>query len=466
MISRFRILSPLFIISFFVSGSSAQTCVPNLPSNITLSWNALVSPEINFNNARRLEESLRGVATNSLGDMAIPSGGWASLSDDQMALYIHNSERVARGCKPFYGVENGLSVISQAHSDWQVTNNVFSHTGSSAYGTGGTYTVCPLPATTLNGSTMSQRINYTTSSVKNCYESAAESVSIRLSTSTSSASLNYPVASALFEWIYRDGGGSMWGHRINVLKTYTDNYGGTDSEGFIGVGVTSQLTGVPYAYFKVSDGTCTNYAGVRITTINYYDPQAAPSCSFSFSTTLPVELLSFDAQKSKSFVELNWETASERNSDYFLVERSPDGSSFETIGQVSAAGNTQSVMTYSFQDKSPLAGMNYYRLRQLDLDGSENLSKIISIQNGIVSHAQLFPNPANDYFVLVTGSADETDAIIEVRNSTGNMVYERRETLSNNNTVRVSTDFLSPGVYWVTVIRDNYTSETLRLVKL
>lgn len=347
-----------------------------------------------------------------------------------------------------------------------MANNAFSHTGNIFYGSSGTYTVCPIPGTVYNGSLPEERINQPSSPVKDCSEYLGESVSLRASTSNSSGTLLNPVAFALFEWIYKDAG-SGWGHRENVFHSYTDNYGASGSEGFIGVGLASQMTGVPYLQYKTIPTTaCTSFAAVRILTIDYYDPEAAPSCSFTFSVTLPVELLSFNAQQNKSSIDVNWETASERNSDYFIVERSPDGASFEPIGQINAAGESQSIKKYLLQDRTPLTGMNYYRLRQVDVEGTENLSKIVTVQNGHLNQTQLYPNPTKDYFVLITGNDDEAATSIEVRNSTGNLVYQQSETLANNNTIRVSTEVLTPGVYWVTVIFDNQKSETLRMVKL
>lgn len=456
MISCFRIFSICSIFIFFNQIVRGQ-CVPNLIGNVSTSWSPISSPEINFNNARRQEETARGLPANSLGNMAVPPGGWASLTDAQVALYIHNSERSDRGCPQIFGVESHLNSIATAHTTWQISNDVFTHTGDPSYGTSSSYLICP--SGTQSGSSMDDRIDYSGSGVNNCWETLAENLSIVASGSSTSSSFNNMVAKAIFNWIYKDSG-SAWGHREAVFLDFTDNYGNSGNEGFIGVG---NVLGTNYASPAFS---CSNFAYVRIVTINYYDPQAAPPCSFVFSSVLPVELLSFDAKKNKSTIDLSWETASERSSDYFLIERSPDGEAFEPIGQVSAAGDAQSLTSYSFQDKKPLTGMNYYRLRELDKDGTETLSKIVSVQNGSLNQVQLYPNPTKDYFLLVTENKEEAAATIEVRNSTGNLVYQQGETLANNNTIRVSTDFLTPGVYWVTVIFDNLKSETLRMVKL
>jgi hypothetical protein len=78
-------------------------------------------------------------------------------------------------------------------------------------------------------------------------------------------------------------------------------------------------------------------------------------------------------------VFLEWVTKSERNNDYFSIERSEDGKIFETIKQINGAGNSTKKLHYDFTDYSPLRGTNYYRLKQTDYDGKSEYSKIITI---------------------------------------------------------------------------------------
>ena len=85
---------------------------------------------------------------------------------------------------------------------------------------------------------------------------------------------------------------------------------------------------------------------------------------------LPVELLSFTARPLQNeFVKCEWQTASEINSDYFLVQRSIDAINFEIVGSVSAAGYSNSILEYEFDDHEPYDGVSYYRLQQFDRDG-------------------------------------------------------------------------------------------------
>ena len=113
---------------------------------------------------------------------------------------------------------------------------------------------------------------------------------------------------------------------------------------------------------------------------------------------LPVELTTFNAQILNNEVLLNWETATEVRNYGFDVEKSIDGKNFSKLGFVQGNGNSNSTKYYSFEDNSPETGINYYRLKQIDTDGSFEYSKIISVNLNIpieFSLSQNYPNPFN-----------------------------------------------------------------------
>ena len=114
-------------------------------------------------------------------------------------------------------------------------------------------------------------------------------------------------------------------------------------------------------------------------------------------TTLPVKLLSFDAQKEADKIALNWVSSSEINSDIFEIERQQNSEDFNKIGQVQAAGNSNSKRFYHFndynyEDESEV----FYRLKMIDKDGSFEYSPIVSIQmSEMNSEVKVSPNPSN-----------------------------------------------------------------------
>jgi hypothetical protein len=112
----------------------------------------------------------------------------------------------------------------------------------------------------------------------------------------------------------------------------------------------------------------------------------------SSNVALPVRLLNFEGKIKGRHVQLGWRTASEVNNAYFEVQRSADAKSFEAIARVSGNGTTNEIMAYQSFDEKPLAGFNYYRLKQVDINGQTVFSHIIAVKNE-QEVVELFPNP-------------------------------------------------------------------------
>ncbi|RRA99830.1 T9SS type A sorting domain-containing protein [Larkinella rosea] len=111
---------------------------------------------------------------------------------------------------------------------------------------------------------------------------------------------------------------------------------------------------------------------------------------------LPVDIAYFRAKPIGSVVQLSWETVSEQNADYFLVEHGLDLENLKPIGRVKATGNTARRQTYSFVDDQSHRMINYYRLQQVDKDGSKRYSKTISVQHdGSLPALTVYPNPSD-----------------------------------------------------------------------
>ena len=120
--------------------------------------------------------------------------------------------------------------------------------------------------------------------------------------------------------------------------------------------------------------------------------------------SVPVELVSFTGFWENNSVALNWQTASESNNYGFEIERSSDSELFEKVGFVKGSGTIATQKTYQFVDNSVENGHYYYRLKQIDIDGSFSISEIIKIELGLpntFSLEQNYPNP----FSATGGSA-------------------------------------------------------------
>ncbi|MBD1396618.1 cellulose-binding protein [Pontibacter sp. JH31] len=108
---------------------------------------------------------------------------------------------------------------------------------------------------------------------------------------------------------------------------------------------------------------------------------------------LPVELQSFKGMATKNGTRLSWTTASEQDNHYFEVQRSQDIKNFEPIGRVDGAGTTSLSRTYTFDDNEAPAGTNYYRLRQVDFDGTASLSAVVAVDlaRAEIENMQVYP---------------------------------------------------------------------------
>lgn len=155
---------------------------------------------------------------------------------------------------------------------------------------------------------------------------------------------------------------------------------------------------------------------------------------------LPVKLIIFTAKaKDKNIVNLDWKTSSEINNHHFDVERSADGKTFEKVGEVRGAGNTNRVTSYVFSDK--LAGTKpvfFYRLKQVDNNGDFTYSDVISVRFEASGNLVLYPNPSNG-ILYVNGLQQEA----VVSDLLGNEVMK----ISADGMIDISE--LKQGVYFI-----------------
>lgn len=114
------------------------------------------------------------------------------------------------------------------------------------------------------------------------------------------------------------------------------------------------------------------------------------------ATALPVTLSGFEADMKNASVKLTWQTASELNNEKFLIETSNEGEIFASIGEIQGAGTTTEAKTYQFTHRTPSEGINYYRLKQVDFDGTFEYSKVVAINAPGTTDIFTFPNPAKD----------------------------------------------------------------------
>jgi len=120
---------------------------------------------------------------------------------------------------------------------------------------------------------------------------------------------------------------------------------------------------------------------------------------------LPIGTTSFTAQPQEHNVNLQWTTATQQNSKYFAIERSMDGANWSSIGQVTAAGNSQDLLQYNYVDQMPMTGANFYRLQVVSDDGSSVYSAIRNVNfSGTAIAINWYPNPVHNQLTVTSTS--------------------------------------------------------------
>ncbi|SEI57545.1 Por secretion system C-terminal sorting domain-containing protein [Dyadobacter sp. SG02] len=163
---------------------------------------------------------------------------------------------------------------------------------------------------------------------------------------------------------------------------------------------------------------------------------------------LPVTLVSFNAKAVENNALLEWQTTSEENASHFEVERSFDARSFQKIGTVAAAGNSNELQRYYFTDRSFGSQLQtvYYRLRSVDLDGTFSFSRAVSLQpRGTGQLAGVYPNPARRTG-MVTVSSGIPASEVSLWDMLGRQIPARTSALSDGS-MQVSLNGVASGMY-------------------
>lgn len=168
--------------------------------------------------------------------------------------------------------------------------------------------------------------------------------------------------------------------------------------------------------------------------------------------TTPVTLLNFSAQRSYRSNKLIWATSQEFNSSYFIIERSKDGLNFLEIGKITAAGNSNSERSYSFNDNTPAVGLNYYRLRMVDIDNNIKYGPVKSVRNEGIADVTVYPNPFKNTVSLVITADKRTQGSITITDYSGRQLHSKQTLINEgSNTFTIPAASLAAGTYFVKV---------------
>lgn len=175
---------------------------------------------------------------------------------------------------------------------------------------------------------------------------------------------------------------------------------------------------------------------------------------------LPITLISFTGQNNNGQSLLNWQTTSESNFSHFEVMRSFDAKGFETIGRIEGKGSESDRSDYRFVDERPKPGNNYYKLKQVDLDGTEEFSKIINVSSSDYAEVLVYPNPGFDEISLRNIEKEEIETI-QIRNKSGRLLKIR-----GNESLSIKIGDLSDSNLILEIRLKNGSSITKNIIKL
>lgn len=166
---------------------------------------------------------------------------------------------------------------------------------------------------------------------------------------------------------------------------------------------------------------------------------------------LPVTFERVSVKRSGVFSLIEWATLSETNNQFFEIERSPEGEVWYPIGRINPKKDEQERKDYAFEDKTPLNGLNYYRIKQVDFDGKSSYSQVKSIEMDLdVKTIALYPNPVHNIFY--TRSIMSENKSISIFNVLGKNVSELITTLNEDNyTTKINVTDLPNGIYMINI---------------
>jgi hypothetical protein len=184
--------------------------------------------------------------------------------------------------------------------------------------------------------------------------------------------------------------------------------------------------------------------------------------------SLPVELLDFDVKQVANTALLEWTSAREINTSVYEIERSVDGAVFEVLGATPAAGNSEQAISYNYTDAKPIEGVNYYRLRMIDADGTFSYSDIRSLRfEAELLTLSAYPNPFTSSFTVTFTTEQKGAASISMFDAAGREIHSQvidRVNPGVNTLTITPADNLPQGVYMMT-LRQNGLSQHLQVIK-
>lgn len=192
------------------------------------------------------------------------------------------------------------------------------------------------------------------------------------------------------------------------------------------------------------------------------------SVTVNVTGTFPVQFTALQARKQGEKALLEWGTLSEQNTDKFIVQRSARGDNFSTeLGSVKAAGSSNTEKHYSFVDAAPIQGWNYYRIKQMDVDGRYTFSNVAALNyNKAGSVLLVYPNPAKDNLTLEYTSARSGKVTVQLIDTKGAVLLSKVfAVVAGKNQQNINVSNLSQGMYLLKYVDSDGTVSFSKFIR-
>ncbi|HTE25038.1 T9SS type A sorting domain-containing protein [Flavitalea sp.] len=285
-----------------------------------------------------------------------------------------------------------------------------------------------------------------------------------------------PSGSQFDRYEFTDINGNQIGNSVDIILSnipsvgtwVADFYEASTNPMTLGTGFTKTERGIrlwtgDFGVFGINASNIANIAYFKITLSGDSDVGfvAYNNKAFNVDLILPTTLKSFSGKPLNNGIQLNWQTASESNSDKFIVEKSLDGNAFVAIGSTKAAGNSNNLRQYSFMAPSN-AGKSYYRIKMVDIDGKSKYSAVITINSGVPDSLVIaaYPNPSTGYTYIIHPSGSDKGTI-RIYNGQGLILNQIR---TSGEKTRLDLTHLATGNYHV-VYDSPAANSTINILK-
>lgn len=217
---------------------------------------------------------------------------------------------------------------------------------------------------------------------------------------------------------------------------------------------------------------------VNNTTLSSFTSKAVSKyftlASSSDNQPLPISLISFTADLNSDLtVKINWSTANEKENDHFIIEKSHDGVVFTQVQIINGAGYSNEVLNYQIMDREPYEGLSYYRLKQIDFDGAQEIFPMVAIRiernHLTIPQLNIYPNPYREgnLVAVIDGINEEYEAFVTITDIGGNILIQEKVFPTQENLSKLignKIQNVNPGFY-IIMIQNQETKLSTRIIK-